>query len=117
MEKTQQLVSMIVGIVVVIIIVLLLVWLSNSTKTGNWLKSQVGSQSSGELSPEETAKVLAELQKPTVDASGKAVVAPTPTETAKILEQMNKSNNTQSGKQSSPEETAKILEQMSKPVK
>lgn len=118
MEKTKQLVSMIVGIIVVIIIVLALVWLSNSTKTGNWLKSQVSPQAGvGELSPEETAQVLKKLNQPVVDASGKAVVTPKPEETAKILEQMSKTNTAQTAKQPSPEETAKILEQMSKSTK
>lgn len=108
---------MIVGIIVVIIIVLALAWLSNSTKTGNWFKSQIGVETgNGDLSPEETAKILKQINQPVVDASGKEIPPQKPEETAKILEQISKSNGDQTT-QPSAEETARILEEISKSTK
>lgn len=117
MEKTKQLASMVVGIVIIILIILALVWLSNSTKTGNWIKDSISSGEEKELSPAETADILKQLSQPAVDASGKAIPPAKPEETAKVLEQLSKPAKDDDGKNipaPTPEETAKILEQLSR---
>jgi hypothetical protein len=120
MEKSKQLVSMLVGILIVVVIVIGLVWLSNGAKTGNWFKSSGSNTANSGPTPEETARILQELSKPVVDANGKVVPPPTPEETSKILKELSKPPTNSSGQQykkPTPEETARILQELSKQPK